>query len=302
MTSTLVTGSDEPLGAAVVTRLRRRAGLSIVETGSQVGSYEDIAELMTAHRVSAVIHTGLVAWSSNIDVDVIGTMRLSAAAAQPGSTVRSVTAASSVLVYPASSGAPRQHREHEAPEPAPRAAAARLLEAERYLRTLADENPHMSIAILRLADLACTPPQGPLARLLSRPVVPTIAGFDPPIQLLDLDDAAAALEHAALRGLAGTYNVAADGALPWSAAVRLAGKRVAPILAPPSWIATVAARVGIPALGPQLIDTLRFGRLVDTGLLAATGFEPRHTTAACAARARSAPPRPRRPNHPRRPG
>ena len=292
MNPTLVTGSSRPLGAAVVARLRRHRDLTIVETGSDVGSCEDIAELMIAHRVATVIHTAMVAWSPIIDVDVIGTMHLAAAAAQPGSTVRRLAAASSALIYPASSAAPRQHREHDAVEPAQGGVAARLLQAEQYLRALANDNPHISVAILRLADLAGAPPQGPLARLLSRPLVPALAGFDPPVQLLDLDDAAASLEHAAERGLAGTYNVAADGAVPWSAAVRLAGRRLAPVPGPPSWIAALAPRLGVPALGPDLVDTLRLGRLIDTSLLAATGFQPGHTTAACAARARSADPAP----------
>ena len=217
---------------------------------------------------------------------MIGTMRLAAAAAQPGSTVRTVTGASSVLIYPATSAAPRQHREHETLDPAPGGVAARLLEAEHYLRALADDNPHVSVAVLRLADLAGIPPQGPLARLLARPLVPAIAGFDPPIQLLDLDDAAAALQHAAERDLAGTYNVAGNGALPWSVAARSAGKRLVPLLGPPAWIAALAPRLGLRALGPELIDTLRFGRLGDTGLLTATGFTPSHSTAACAARRR----------------
>jgi UDP-glucose 4-epimerase len=289
MNPTLVTGSSTPLGAALVARLRRHRDLTIIETGSDVGSYENIADLIMAQRVATVIHAGLVGWSPIVDVDVIATMRLAAAASQPGSTVRTVAAASSVLIYPATSAAPRQHREHEEIEPAQGGVAARLLEAEQYMRALADDNPHISVAILRLADLAGAPPQGPLAKLLSgRPIVPAIAGFDPPVQLLDLNDAAIALERAADLGLAGTYNVAADGALPWSAAVRLAGGRVAPVPGPPSWIAALAPRLGLRALGPDLVHTLRFGRLVDTGPFGATGFQPKHTTADCAARAGSA--------------
>jgi hypothetical protein len=114
-----------------------------------------------------------------------------------------------------------------------------------------------------------------------------MAGFDPPVQLLDVDDAAAALDHAADRRLAGTYNVAADGALPWSAAVRLAGGRMAPVIGPPSWIAALAPRIGLSTSGTELVHTLRYGRLVDAGLFAATGFEPARSTAACAARAGS---------------
>jgi UDP-glucose 4-epimerase len=291
MSSTLVTGSGDPLGATLVARLRCHPDVAIVETGSDVESYDNIAELLMEHRVSTVIHTGMVGWSSTVDVDVIGTMHLAAAAAQPGSTVRTVTAASSVLVYPASSAAPRQHREHDPVEPARGGIAARLVQAEHYMRALAEDNPHISVAILRLADLAGVPPQGQLARLLSRRIVPSIAGFDPPVQLLDLDDAAGALQHAAELALAGTYNATADGALPWSSAVRVAGKRIAPVVGPPAWIAAAAPRLGFPELGRDVVDTLRFGRLVDAALLAATGFRPAHTTAECAARCGRAGPR-----------
>ena len=79
-----------------------------------------------------------------------------------------------------------------------------MVEAEEYLRTLADRQPHLSVAILRLADLTGPGISGGLSSLWQRRVVPYIAGYDPPIQALHVDDATGAIVHAAACELAGT--------------------------------------------------------------------------------------------------
>lgn len=279
-----VTGTSEPLGAAVAARLRRHRDVRVVEDRSHAHGYDDVARVVADQRIDTVIHARLVRWSPQIDADVISAMRLAAAVAQPGSAVRVVAAASSTSAYPATSRAPRLRREGEELNPGPNSVAARLLEAERYLQTLAEARPDMCVAILRLADLAGNPAQGPLAQLLrDGPVVPAIAGFDGSVQLLDIDDAAAALEHAASRSLAGVYNVAGAGTLPWAAAARLARKRVRPMLSPPPFIASFARQIKLPFPAPDTLDTLRYGRTVDTARLTATGFAPAKTSRACVA-------------------
>jgi len=283
---TLVTGTDQPLGAAVATRLR--LGNEVVAIGEEFG-YDDIADLVMDEQIDTIIHAGLVRWCPQISVDVIATMRIAAAASQPASTVRNVIVASSTMIYPASSDAPRLHRESQELEPSGGSVAAGLVEAEGYVRSLAEANSHLCVAILRLADLGGLRPQGPLSRLLRGgfPALPAIAGFDPPVQLLDLDDAAAALDHAAERSLAGVYNVAGDGQLWWSAAARLASRRTFPVaVSTPSWMGLFAHRIGVPLLDPDTSDTLRFGRVADTAKFEATGFTPTRSSTQCASDAR----------------
>src|SRR5206468_1796836 len=68
----------------------------------------------------------------------------------------------------------------------------------------------------------------PLARYLDLEVVPTVAGYDPTLQLTHRDDCVEALRLAAKRGPAGAYNIAAPGAEPLSKLLDAAGKLRAP--------------------------------------------------------------------------
>ena len=74
----------------------------------------------------------------------------------------------------------------------------------------------------------------PLVRYLTLPVVPVQLGFDPRLQLLDAEDATAALVAAVRNPVRGPVNVAPDGAISLSRALRL------------------LRRPGGPAAGPRL--------------------------------------------------
>ena len=200
------------------------------------------------------------------DARVIRSMRLAAAVGRRDGPVRTLVVASSASVYPCSSRAPLWHGEHERLAPPPDSRAAALVEAEDYVRDVASSNPHIAVAILRLAELVGPGATGPLGSLLRRPFVPTIAGFDPSVQFLHVDDAAAAVEHAAREELAGLYNVAAPDTIRWRRAIAVAGGRPMPVLP--------------LALGP-LSSRLRFGRCLDTDRLTATGFRPAHGCEHC---------------------
>lgn len=158
-------------------------------------------------------------------------------------------------------------------------------ERERRLRGVEDaaaelrvRRPGSRVAILRLVDIA-DEDGGGFGRLLALPgVVPGVAGFDPRVQLLHPDDAVAALEHAVLERLDGTFNVAADGVLAWSELASLLDRRLAPVL--PPWGTGLAAlglrRLGVP-LPPEIVARLRYGRAVDNRRLKATGLRLRFT-------------------------
>ena len=141
-------------------------------------------------------------------------------------------------------------------------------------------SPHINVSILRLADLAGTSPGGPLAELLRGPVIPQVPGFNPSIQLLHLDDAAAALAHAVDRGLAGVYNVAGPQPLRWREAVQLRRPETS---SPPivRWARTLVRPPRTPVMSAETFDVLRFGSCIDTALVATTDFRCRHTTADC---------------------
>src|SRR5205085_2882286 len=106
----------------------------------------------------------------------------------------------------------------------------------------------------------------PLARYFDLPVVPTVAGFDPVIQLIHRDDCIEALARAALGTARGAFNVAAPNALPLTRLLDGAGRLHAPVLPPAGGfiLSAVLARLGLTFLSPQLLDLLRWGRTLDT--------------------------------------
>jgi UDP-glucose 4-epimerase len=239
-----------------------------------------VAALLDSGADAVVDHCAILR-GRVLDVVVIGTMRLAAALADPAVAVRTVVMASSVAAYDASSHAPVLRRESEELRPDAETTAARVLEAESYVRRFAEAHPHINVSILRLADLAGTSPGGPLAELLDADRVPVLAGFDPMIQMLHVDDAAAALAHAATGALAGTFNVAA-APMRWRNAVQVAQRPVREIPDVGPWTVPFARLLGMAATSDDTVDVLRFGRCVDTALLAGTGFHPRRTSADCA--------------------
>ena len=111
----------------------------------------------------------------------------------------------------------------------------------------------------------------PISRNLSRPLCPSIFGFDPLLQFVEEDDVVRALLHVTRGSIPGLYNVAGDGRLPWSEVAGICGTRLIP-LSPyaPLKIRPLARLFDLPA---ELEDLLRYGRGVDTRRFRATGFK-----------------------------
>ena len=134
--------------------------------------------------------------------------------------------------------------------------------------------------MLRCANVLGANIVTPLSSALARPMAPKIAGFDPQLQFVEEDDVVRALCFGVEHRLAGVYNVAGDGRLPWSEILAIAGKRS--FLLPPvltGFAAGRLAQVRVADLPPELLDLLRFGRGVDNTKLKAAGFRYRYTTA-----------------------
>ena len=95
---------------------------------------------------------------------------------------------------------------------------------ESYLRDFADDSPHVTVAMLRCANVLGTDIVTPITQALSLPVVPSIFGFDPLVQFLEEDDVVRALEYAMRENRPGSTTWPATGGCrgarwrPWSAA------------------------------------------------------------------------------------
>jgi UDP-glucose 4-epimerase len=301
----VVTGIAGPLGWRVAERLVA-SGLELVlgmasasvpvPDGAEVivvsPEHQALLDMLVEHRIDTVIHTAW--WSSDRSAraahrHVIETMSwaTAAAAAHREASVRTFVLASPSIVYPSESGAPQFHPETEILRPAPGSLAASLIEAEQFARDLATSHPHVTVSVLRLADLAGCDPADDLASVIARPLVPAVWGFDPEVQLLHADDAAAALEHAAQHQLAGIYNVAAPGTLSWRQAIGVRRGLAIELPPLPNRLLSAgmrASRLGAPA--GHMIDALRFGRCLDIEAITRTGFHAEATTRDCVAASR----------------
>ena len=240
-------------------------------------------------QVDTIVHTFLVVDSTHMsgrrlhEVNVIGTMNLLAAASAPGSSIRHVVVKSSGLVYGANHTDPTWFTEDHQRTRSPRTRVERsLLEVEGYLRDYAVDNPHVTVSLLRFANVLGTDIVTPITKALTLPggFTPSIFGFDPLLQFVEEHDVIRAMQFAIERELPGVYNVAGRGRIPWSEVATICGRRLVPL--PPLFtgLATAPlARLNLVDLPDELLDLLRYGRGIDNRRLVAAGFRYRFTSA-----------------------
>ncbi len=189
-----------------------------------------LVELLRAERVDTLVH---LAWrerqwrkEEDFESNVLGAMHLLGACVDAG--VRQVVWRSTMAVYGA-----RAQNPLYLPETTPLAARSSnaairdALEVERFIAGFAADYPELNMAVLRLASVIGVDVDSPFTRLLRLPVLPDLLGFDPLLQLIDADDAVAALVHAALHPVRGPVNIAAEGVV---SLCQLAGKLGRPTL------------------------------------------------------------------------
>jgi UDP-glucose 4-epimerase len=249
-------------------------------------SYSLLARLVKATKVDTILHTFLVVDSTRAssralhEINVIGTMNLLAAASAPESSVRHVVVKSSALVYGTGESDPYWFDEAAARRAPLRTRVERsLVEVEGYLSDFANDNPHVTVTLLRFANVLGEVIRTPLSRLLELPVVPAIAGFDPLLQFVEENDVVRAIIHVMEQEIPGIFNVAGDGKLPWSECVSLCGKRVAPVLPPFGTETLLAPFSQVFDIPLEILSLLRYGRGIDNRRLRATGFRYTHTSA-----------------------
>lgn len=246
-----------------------------------------ISKVIAGNEVDTVVHSATLSRPQKAgsrtamkDSNVLGAMQLFAAC-QKAPSVRKVVVRSSVSVYGSSAKDPVKFTEDMGARRPPRGAFARdTIEVEGFARGLARRRPDIAISVLRLAPTVGPQLLGSAVRYVTSPLVPSVLGRDARIQLLHEEDALAALEHSTVAGAAGTFNVAGDGVLMLSQAIRRAGRVETPMPFP------LFSNVGRMLMGPVMreftaeqMDYFQFGCVVDTTRMRTVlGFEPRWTT------------------------
>jgi UDP-glucose 4-epimerase len=261
-----------------------------------------IAKVIAGDDVDTVVHTSVVASSrlggrgSTKEHNVIGTMQLLAACQRAPGLERLVVKSSSE-VYGSTSRDPAMFTEDMPAKRLPTAGFAKdVLEVEGYVRGFARRRPDVTVTMLRNAATVSATARSPLAQYFRLNPVPKVIGFDARLQLLHYDDLVRALHHATLAGVHGTFNVAGEGVLVMSQALRRLGRTVVPL--PRFAMSAVGsaarqARLGLADFDADQLAFLTYGRGLDTRRMREVlGFVPSCSTEETVAEfAESLPPR-----------
>ena len=245
-----------------------------------------IAKVIAQAEVDTVVHMNVLATpqaaggrTAMKEVNVIGTMQL-LAACQKAPSMRKLVVKSTTAVYGSSSRDPALFTEDVEPQSVPKAGYAKdAFEVEGYVRGFGRRRPDVSLTLLRFTNFIGPSIESPLTRLLSLPIVPTVFGFDPRLQLCHEDDGIEVLRRFVTGEHPGIFNVGGRGVLLLSQALRKLGRASIPVPSP------AASLVGRVIRGARIIDfsaeQLRFlehGRVVDvTALQRTLGWSPRPT-------------------------
>jgi UDP-glucose 4-epimerase len=298
----LVTGVSRDLGRrharalAATPGIDRVIGVDVVPPRGDIGDVSFvradirtpvIAKVIAKEDVDTVVHMSVIATPGSAggrhtmkELNVIGTMQL-LAAAQKAPGLRHLVVKSTSTVYGASSRDPAMFTEDMEPRRAPRSGYAKdAAEVEGYVRGFARRRPDVRVTLLRCANVVGPHVQSPITSYFRLPVVPTVLGFDPRLQFLHQDDLLAVLAHAVTDGPSGTFNVAGDGVLVLSQAIRRLQR---PTVALPSFavggLGSVLRQARVADFSPEQLSFLTFGRGIDTTRMRQElGFEPRYTT------------------------
>ena len=277
---------DRVIGVDVVPPRRDLGGVRFVRADIR---NPVIAKVIAGEDVDTVVHTSVVTSAAQLggrtsmkEHNVIGTMQL-LAACQRAAGLERLVVKSSAEVYGASNRDPAMFTESMSARRQPRSGYGKdVLEVEGYVRGFSRRRPDVTVTLLRNATTLSSYTSSPLAAYFRLSPVPKVLGYDARVQLLHYDDLVAVLHHAALAGVHGTFNVAGDGVLAMSQAIRRLGR--VPLPVPGLAMASVGrlvrqTRLGLSGFSPEQLQLLTYGRGLDTHRMRTVlGFEPRYTT------------------------
>ena len=245
-----------------------------------------IAKVIAQAGVDTVVHMNVIATplgaggrTAMKEINVIGTMQL-LAACQKAPTMRKLVVKSTTAVYGSSPRDPALFTEDVEPRSLPKSGYAKdAVEVEGYVRGFGRRRPDVLLSLLRFTNFIGPEIDTPLTRYLRLPVVPTVLGFDPRMQLCHEDDGIEVLRRAVCEDHPGIVNVGGAGVLLLSQALRRLGRVSVPVPSPAvSLVARAFRSAGVVDFSPEQMRYLEHGRVVDVSRLAAGyGWSPRST-------------------------
>ncbi len=299
----LVTGVSRDLGRRFARRIatdpgvRRVIGIDVIPPRGDIGNVSFIradirnpviAKIIAKEDVDTVVHMSVIATPAGVggrtsmkELNVIGTMQL-LAACQKAPSVTTLVVKSTTTVYGASSRDPAMFTENMSPKQLPKSGYSKdAFEVEGYVRGFARRRPDVRVTMLRAANVIGPRVSSPISQYFRLPVIPTVLGYDPRLQFVHESDLLAALQHCVVTDVAGTFNLAGDGVVMLSQALRRLGRTSVPVPGfAVSAFGSMIRGAGLSDFSPEQVAFLTFGRGVDTTRMREElGFNPGYTTA-----------------------
>jgi UDP-glucose 4-epimerase len=243
-----------------------------------------LLDLLQAEQVDTVCHLTFIdrvrPSETAFDVNVIGTMKVLAACAEAG--VRKIVLKSSTAVYGAHADNSAFLTEEHALRGSRTYGYTRdMVEIEAFCNGFRLQAPEVALTILRFASIIGPNVDTPMTRFLQDSWTPVLLGFDPLMQIIHEEDVVAAIVHSVVNDTPGVFNIAAEGVLPLTKLMGLAGKLPLPVI-------HLAAYWGIGLLGgtglrltryvPIELDYIRYPWVTDlTKMHQEMEFTPHYT-------------------------
>jgi len=245
-----------------------------------------IHKIITGAGVDTVVHADLSSnairvggRSAQKERNVIGTMQL-LGACQRTEKIKKLVVRSSTAVYGSDPKHPSVLAESWSHSGHLEGYSKDVADAETFARDFGRRRPDVTLTILRMANVVGPRAQTNMTQLFSLPVIPTALGFDPRLQLLHEEDATEVLRQAVVADKPGVFNVAGNGVIYLSQAIRLARRLPIPIVGPFGLMAAdLMRRLSLVDFPTDQLSLIIHGRVVDNDRLKTVfGYSPKYST------------------------
>lgn len=273
----LVTGAATWTGGKLIQHLERRSDIEIIGVDQLAPQIRfestfhqtltdtlDFAERVIGWAPDTVVHLQTVDRIHDLgprrsrEAALLGTQTLLGALGRLRN-LRMIVLRSDTAIYGAG---PR--RPSIATLPAPSSTFGKTIaDVEAMVAAFNRDHPNVATTVLRLAPVFGPTVGNTFSTFLHLPVVPTIFGFDPRLQLLGETDAVGVFERVVDNTEPGVFNVTAEGQTYLSRILRL-GKRRRQPMTQRQFVRTMRAldfrRAGLPE---HLVALMRYGQVVE---------------------------------------